>query len=86
MDRLLPLCRAAREHGVFVNLDMEEYKDLHLTVALFTTLLARPEFHDLPAGIVLQAYLPDSVAALDELGSSPPAAPQRAEPRSRCAW
>lgn len=68
VDRLLPLYRAAREHGVFVNLDMEEYKDLHLTVALFTTLLARPEFHDLPAGIVLQAYLPDSVAALDELG------------------
>ncbi len=68
VDRLLPLYRAAREHSVFVNLDMEEYKDLHLTIALFTTLLARPEFHDLPAGIVLQAYLPDSVAALDELG------------------
>lgn len=68
VTRLLGLYRAAREHGVFVNLDMEEYKDLHLTVALFTTLLSRPEFHDLPAGIVLQAYLPDSVAALDELG------------------
>ncbi|MDN5914357.1 MAG: bifunctional proline dehydrogenase/L-glutamate gamma-semialdehyde dehydrogenase, partial [Pseudonocardia sp.] len=68
VERLLPLYRAAREHGVFVNLDMEEYKDLHLTVALFTTLLSRPEFRDLPAGIVLQAYLPDSVAALDELG------------------
>ncbi|WP_075314186.1 MULTISPECIES: bifunctional proline dehydrogenase/L-glutamate gamma-semialdehyde dehydrogenase [unclassified Pseudonocardia] len=69
VQRLLPLYRAARDHGVFVNLDMEEYKDLHLTVALFTTLLSRPEFRDLPAGIVLQAYLPDSVAALYELGA-----------------
>ncbi|MEQ3549413.1 bifunctional proline dehydrogenase/L-glutamate gamma-semialdehyde dehydrogenase [Pseudonocardia nematodicida] len=68
VERLVPLYRQARDGGVFVNLDMEEYKDLHLTVALFTTLLSRPEFRDLPAGIVLQAYLPDSVAALDELG------------------
>ena len=68
VTRLLPLYRAARAEGVFVNLDMEEYKDLDLTVALFTTLLSRPELRALPAGIVLQAYLPDSVAALDELG------------------
>ncbi|MFP5071742.1 proline dehydrogenase family protein [Pseudonocardia nantongensis] len=68
VQRLAPLYGTAREHGVFVNLDMEEYKDLGLTVALFTTLLSRPELRDLPAGIVLQAYLPDSVAALDELG------------------
>ncbi len=44
----------------FVNLDMEEYGDLALTVALFQRLLDRPEFLELPAGIVLQAYLPDS--------------------------
>nr|WP_255426604.1 bifunctional proline dehydrogenase/L-glutamate gamma-semialdehyde dehydrogenase [Pseudonocardia sp. C8] len=68
VTRLLRLYRAARTAGVFVNLDMEEYKDLDLTVAVFTTLLSRPEFRDLPAGIALQAYLPDSVAALDELG------------------
>ncbi|WP_243653892.1 proline dehydrogenase family protein [Pseudonocardia endophytica] len=65
--RLLPFYRAAAEHGVFVNLDMEEYKDLDLTVALFTTLLSRPELAGLQAGIVLQAYLPDSVRALGEL-------------------
>ncbi|PVZ08496.1 proline dehydrogenase family protein [Actinomycetospora cinnamomea] len=69
VERLTPLYRLARETGSFVNLDMEEYKDLDLTVALFTTLLARPEFHDLPAGIVLQAYLPDSVGALEELAA-----------------
>ncbi|MFP5021701.1 proline dehydrogenase family protein [Pseudonocardia phyllosphaerae] len=68
VKRLEPLYRAARARGVFVNLDMEEYKDLDLTVSLFTTLLSRPELRDLPAGIVLQGYLPDSVAALDELG------------------
>lgn len=44
----------------FINLDMEEYKDLHLTVDLFKEVLSQEEFKDLPAGIVLQAYLPDS--------------------------
>ena len=48
---------------------MEEYKDLDLTVALFTTLLDRPEFTGLPAGIVLQAYLPDALGALEELAA-----------------
>ena len=46
---------------------MEEYRDLDLTLEVFTALLAEPEFHELEAGIVLQAYLPDSVAALDRL-------------------
>lgn len=44
----------------FVNLDMEEYKDLHLTVELFQKVLSEPEFQNLSAGIVLQSYLPDS--------------------------
>lgn len=44
----------------FVNLDMEEYRDLFLTVDLFQTVLNEPEFTQLSAGIVLQAYLPDS--------------------------
>ena len=57
-DRLKQLYRAAK--GKFVNLDMEEYRDLRLTVALFTSVLDDPEFYDYSAGIVLQAYLPDS--------------------------
>ncbi len=69
VERLTPLFAEARDRGVFVNLDMEEYKDLHLTVALFTTLLELPALRDASAGIVLQAYLPDSVAALDELAA-----------------
>ncbi|MCE7989320.1 MAG: aldehyde dehydrogenase family protein [Caldilinea sp. CFX5] len=44
----------------FINLDMEEYRDLHLTVAAFCQVLDEDEFLPLRAGIVLQAYLPDS--------------------------
>lgn len=67
VERLLPLYRAARDHGVFLNLDMEEYRDLALTTAVFTEILGRDEFRDLEAGIVLQAYLPDGLGALDGL-------------------
>src|SRR3954467_9696565 len=52
----------------FVNLDMEEYRDLHMTVAAFTTVLDEDEFKSLEAGIVLQAYLPDSHEVLEHLG------------------
>src|SRR5262245_19461383 len=44
----------------FINLDMEEYRDLDLTVAAFQEVLDEEEFLPLRAGIVLQAYLPDS--------------------------
>ena len=52
---------------VFVNLDMEEYRDLHLTVAAFRHVLDQPRFTSLPAGIVLQAYLPDTHDVADTL-------------------
>jgi RHH-type proline utilization regulon transcriptional repressor/proline dehydrogenase/delta 1-pyrroline-5-carboxylate dehydrogenase len=48
----------------FINLDMEEYKDLDLTVAVFTRILDQPRFAKLEAGIVLQAYLPDALSAM----------------------
>ena len=51
----------------FINLDMEEYKDLDLTLAVFTRILDRPEFHSLEAGIVLQAYMPDALGAMVHL-------------------
>ncbi|HID70623.1 MAG TPA: aldehyde dehydrogenase, partial [Desulfobacterales bacterium] len=44
----------------FVNLDMEEYRDLAITYQAFISTLEQEEFCDLSAGIVLQAYLPDS--------------------------
>ncbi|WP_433383465.1 bifunctional proline dehydrogenase/L-glutamate gamma-semialdehyde dehydrogenase [Actinoplanes sp. CA-142083] len=68
VDRLTPLFRlAADKGGKFVNLDMEEYKDLDLTIAVFTRLLDDPSLTGLEAGIVLQAYLPDALAAMIRL-------------------
>jgi RHH-type proline utilization regulon transcriptional repressor/proline dehydrogenase/delta 1-pyrroline-5-carboxylate dehydrogenase len=68
-DRLRTLYRAAQQTSPpkFVNLDMEEYRDLELTVEAFTTVLDEPEFAGLTAGIVLQAYLPDSFPYLQRL-------------------
>ena len=44
----------------FINLDMEEYKDAHLTMKLFKEVLSLPQFKHYEAGIVVQAYLPDA--------------------------
>lgn len=44
----------------FINLDMEEYKDAHLTMKLFKEVLSKPEFKNYEAGIVVQSYLPDA--------------------------
>lgn len=65
--RLRRLYRAALPGRKFVNLDMEEYRDLALTVAAFREVLDEPEFHSLCAGLALQAYLPDSRDAQCEL-------------------
>jgi len=69
IEKLRPLFQraAAASPQKFINLDMEEYKDLDLTIAVFTKLLDEPEFLDLEAGIVLQAYLPDALAAMEHL-------------------
>ena len=60
-SRLRRLYRVALQEGKFVNLDMEEYRDLELTVSAFREVLDEVEFRDLSAGLVLQAYLPDSI-------------------------
>ena len=66
VSSLTPLFRqaAAASPAKFINLDMEEYRDLRLTVAVFTALLDQPEFLGLEAGIVLQAYLPDALRTM----------------------
>ena len=71
-SRLTVLYRQAKHHSTvgpdgkpefkFVNLDMEEYRDLEVTAEAFKQTLDQDEFGDLSAGIVLQAYLPDSFA------------------------
>ncbi|MEO5912671.1 MAG: bifunctional proline dehydrogenase/L-glutamate gamma-semialdehyde dehydrogenase [Luteolibacter sp.] len=58
-SRLRQLYRAATP-AKFVNLDMEEYRDLRLTCDAFREVLDEAEFKNLEAGIVLQAYLPDA--------------------------
>jgi RHH-type transcriptional regulator, proline utilization regulon repressor / proline dehydrogenase / delta 1-pyrroline-5-carboxylate dehydrogenase len=65
-ERLLPLYTlvASASTSKFINLDMEEYRDLDLTLAVFMALLDRPELLGLEAGIVLQAYLPDALSAM----------------------
>ncbi|WP_309082397.1 bifunctional proline dehydrogenase/L-glutamate gamma-semialdehyde dehydrogenase [Zhihengliuella sp.] len=69
IEKLAPLYRQAASFSPakFINLDMEEYKDLELTMAVFKRLLERDEFKGLQAGIVLQAYLPDALGAMIEL-------------------
>lgn len=69
VERLLPLYLAAAVDGTFINLDMEEYRDLDLTIAVFTRILEDPRLAGLEAGIVLQAYLPDALPALQELAA-----------------
>ena len=66
MDRLY---RAAAEASPpkLIMLDMEAYRDLELTHRAFTTMLDQPAYRNLRAGIVLQAYLPDSHGVQREL-------------------
>ena len=76
-ERLSTLYRAANSHhsrrpdgslaAKFVNLDMEEYRDLALTTRVFIATLEQEEFFRFSAGMVLQAYLPDSFAIQQQL-------------------
>jgi RHH-type proline utilization regulon transcriptional repressor/proline dehydrogenase/delta 1-pyrroline-5-carboxylate dehydrogenase len=69
VEHLTPLYQlaASSPKSKFINLDMEEYRDLNLTIAVFTGILSKPQFAGLEAGIVLQAYLPDALDALQGL-------------------
>lgn len=51
----------------FVNLDMEEYRDMEITTTAFMETLSQKEFTNHNAGIVLQAYLPDSYGIQQKL-------------------
>ncbi|MDA8310493.1 MAG: proline dehydrogenase family protein [Actinomycetota bacterium] len=68
-ERLRPILEAAARHDPpkLVNLDMEEYRDLQVTVDAFTSLLGDGQLLDLYAGIALQAYLPDATGVLEQL-------------------
>lgn len=51
----------------FVYLDMEEYRDMHLTAEVFMRTLERDGLADIDAGIALQAYVPDSYLIQQQL-------------------
>jgi RHH-type proline utilization regulon transcriptional repressor/proline dehydrogenase/delta 1-pyrroline-5-carboxylate dehydrogenase len=54
MRRLLPILEAARDRGVFVNFDMEQFSLKDFTIELFKRCCQKVDFH---AGLALQAYL-----------------------------
>ena len=66
-EKLRQLYRQSIATGTFVNLDMEEFRDLRLTVDAFKLVLSEGEFKNLYAGLVLQAYLPESHEVFAEL-------------------
>lgn len=56
-------------HPKFVNLDMEEYHDVRLTLDVFKYTLSQDAFLTLHAGIVLQAYVPDTFEQVKALAA-----------------
>ncbi|MEO7374859.1 MAG: proline dehydrogenase family protein [Terrimesophilobacter sp.] len=69
VDRLTPLYEfaAASPGRKFITLDMGMFREFDITVAVFERLLELPALRRLEAGIALQAYLPGSLEALQEL-------------------
>lgn len=78
-DRMEQLFRASLNHRYvapdgterkkFVYMDMEEYRDMDLTYETFVRTLDRPGLEEVAAGIVLQAYIPDSFARQKRLNA-----------------
>ena len=66
-EKLRLIYRTSISSKTFVNLDMEEFRDLRLTVDAFKLVLSEGEFKNLYAGLVLQAYLPESHEVFAEL-------------------
>ena len=68
--RLRPLMRLARRLGAQIHVDMESHATKDLTLAIFKTVALEEEFRDWhDFGIVLQAYLRDTVRDLPELAA-----------------
>jgi len=68
MERLLPLVIQAKQAGVFVNLDMEQWDYHGIILDVFETLCRHAELRDYPhLGLAIQAYSPHAEADLDRL-------------------
>lgn len=68
-EQLVPIFELAAASATpkLVNLDMEEYRDLDLTIAVFQRILDRDSLRNLTAGIAIQAYLPDALGVMGRL-------------------
>lgn len=69
VDTLVPLYEKAAQTSppTFINLDMEEYRDLEMTLDVFQRVLDRDSLRNYYGGIVLQAYLPEALDAMKRL-------------------
>ena len=66
--RVLPLLRAAKAAGAFVNFDLEQWALHDIAYDLFENVVSLPEFRDWPhLGIVVQAYLRSAPADVERL-------------------
>jgi RHH-type proline utilization regulon transcriptional repressor/proline dehydrogenase/delta 1-pyrroline-5-carboxylate dehydrogenase len=69
LDRLRPLWRLARAHGVQIHVDMESHATKDLSLAIFRQIAGEEEFRDWPwCGIVIQCYLREAHRDLVALG------------------
>ncbi|MGK9147924.1 bifunctional proline dehydrogenase/L-glutamate gamma-semialdehyde dehydrogenase [Plantibacter flavus] len=65
--RLMPLFETALANGTTITFDLEQYRDLDLTIAVFTSLLDQPQLHGYSAGLAIQTSLPDALTAVMQL-------------------
>ncbi len=67
-NKLRPLLKKAMNTNTFINIDMERYELKDLTLEVFKELISEPDFRDYPHfGIVIQAYLKDSLYDLQKI-------------------
>lgn len=71
VDTLVPIYEQAQATTppTFINLDMEEYRDLEMTLDVFQRVLGRESLRTYYGGIVLQAYLPEALGAMKRLNA-----------------
>lgn len=68
--RLLPLFLRAKERGVFLNLDLEQWALHGVTYDVFENVLSAPELRGHPhVGIVVQAYLKSAASDIERLSA-----------------
>lgn len=66
--RVMPLLMLARTNNVFINFDVESFQSHEIISLLFKDIIFDPEFRSWPhLGIVVQAYLKDSLEHLNDL-------------------